>query len=461
MENDTIAAIATPIGTAGISIIKISGPGAIEAIRGIFRAKNPMRDIRHISSQSMVYGHLYDPENGELMDEVLVSLLRGPNSFTGEDVVEINCHGGIQVTQAVLDVLMNGGLRLAEPGEFTRRAFINGRIDLTQVEGTIDLIHARTRRAAQLGSQMLAYGIGEEIRRLGTFLKEVRALAEANIDFSDEMDDDFDAQEIIHGIEDELIPAVENLVVKYHDGRILREGLRVVITGKPNVGKSSLMNKLLDQERVIVTDIPGTTRDTIEEGIVLDGLPIMICDTAGLHNSDDPIDRIGQSKTKEALQRADLVLFMMDASRPVDGIDRHIFDTIRKQIHIVLRNKVDLVPDVAMRSLLDEMPVEEYLDISALTGTGLDRLKGRLKTAAQIDERAEAEALLPNQRQWALLKKGLSSLKGALQGEGETKSLDIIAFELGECERCFNQILGHHVETDVLDDIFSRFCIGK
>lgn len=461
MENDTIAAIATPMGTAGISIVKLSGPGAVEALDGMFRAKNPNRAIRHISNQSMVYGHVHDTESGELIDEVLVSVLRGPNSFTGENVVEINCHGGIQVTKAVLEALLRSGLRLADPGEFTRRAFINGRIDLTQVEGTIDLIHARTRRAAQLGSQMLAHGIGDEIRRLGTVLKEVRALVEADIEFSDDLDETFVGQKITKRIEDDLIPAVENLVVKYHDGRILREGLRVVLTGKPNVGKSSLMNKLLDQERVIVTDIPGTTRDTIEEGIALDGVPIMICDTAGLHSSDDPIDRIGQSKTKEAIERADLILFVMDGSQGIDDSDRAIFDSISDKAHIVLRNKVDLVPDPARRSILDEIAAEEYLDISALNGTGLDRLKDRLKAAANIDERAEAEALLPNQRQWALLKKGLVSLKAATHPVNGPESPEIVAFELEECERYFNQILGNHVETDVLDDIFSRFCIGK
>ncbi len=461
MEYDTIAAIATPIGTAGISIVKISGPGAIEALERVFRAKNPKRDIHHISSQSMVYGHVYDPGSGELVDEVLASVLRGPNSFTGEDVVEINCHGGIQVTKAVLEILMRGGLRMADPGEFTRRAFLNGRIDLTQVEGTIDLIHARTRRAAQLGSQMLAHGIGDEIRRLGVCLKEVRTLVEADIDFCDDLEEECASPQILKRIEDELIPGVANLVMRYHDGRILREGLRVVLTGKPNVGKSSLMNKLLDQERVIVTDIPGTTRDIIEEGIVLDGMPIMLCDTAGLHNSDDPIDRIGQSKTKEALQRAELILFMMDGSQATDGIDREIFDSIRGREYVVLRNKVDLVPDSARRSILDEMAVEEYLDISALNGTGLERLKERIKTAAHIDESAEAEALLPNQRQWGLLTKGLSSLKAAIQFEKGMQCLDIVAFELGECERCFNQILGENVETDVLDDIFRRFCIGK
>ena len=461
MNRETIAAIATPLGTGGISIVKISGPEAVAAVVPLFRPRNPQRKLQHLPTQTMIYGHIHDPDNGLLIDEVLLTILREPRSYTGEDIVEINCHGGRQVTTAILDLLLQSGMRLAEPGEFTRRAFLNGRIDLTQVEGTIDLIHARTRRAARLGSQMMAHGLGVEIRRLADIVIELRALIEAAIDFGDDIEGSAPDMSLRDRITSELRLPVENLLRHYHDGRLLREGLRVVLAGKPNVGKSSLMNQLLNHERAIVTDVPGTTRDTIEESIQINGIPIRICDTAGLRSSDDPLERMGQQRAQMAIDTADLILLMIDGSQPLDDNDRHLLGRLAHRSYAVVRNKIDLVSDADMLTVLDQTPIGGYLDISALDGTGMHRLKKRLLEAAGVDERAEAEACLPNTRQRELLKRALAVLTSAVEPVMGSESLDTMAMDLQDCQRYFNQILGTDVAQDVLDDIFTRFCIGK
>lgn len=460
-HSDTIAAIATPLGIGGISIIKISGPEAVASVVPLFQPKNSQRALHQLASQTMIYGHIHDDDNGDLIDEVLLSILRSPRSFTGEDVVEINCHGGIQVTMAVLEMLLKRGVRLAEPGEFTRRAFMNGRIDLTQVEGTIDLIHARTKRAARLGSQMIASGIGAEIQRLLDIVIETRAMAEATIDFCDDMETELPTESLKMKIIEEVIPALEKLVANYQGGRLLREGLRVVLAGKPNVGKSSLMNQLLDQDRVLVTDVPGTTRDTVEEGIEIEGIPIRICDTAGLARSKDPIERLGQQRTMGAIENADIILFMIDASQPLDESDCYLEKMLEQRDPLVLRNKIDLVADTIQPTTLDKTPAQGYLDISALYGKGMKALKKRLLAAAGVDQSAEANAFLPNLRQKTLLFNALAVLSEALEHTPVLDNIDTLAMDLAECERLFNQVLGNDVEQDVLDTIFERFCIGK
>jgi len=461
MKPDTIAAIATPLGTGGISIIKISGPDAVASVAPIFQPRNPQRTLSLCPSQTMVYGHIHDDRNGELIDEVLLTILRSPRSFTGEDIVEVNCHGGLQVTRAILDLLLLRGLRLAEPGEFTRRAFLNGRIDLTQVEGTIDLIHARTQRAARLGSQIMARGIGTEIRRLLDIVIEARALVEASIDFGEEIEGESPLDAIRTNLLEQVVPAAKDLVENYRSGRLLREGLRVVLAGKPNVGKSSLMNQLLNQDRAIVTDVPGTTRDTIEEGIEIEGIPVIICDTAGLSDSDDPIERLGQQRALDAIEHADMILFMIDGSLPLEPSDHDLVQIIGNRTHIVLRNKIDLVPHPDQRTPLDHTPMGGWLDISALKGVGIDALKKTLLSASGIDHRGEAEACLPNLRQKILLTRVLSVLSGGLSQDASTIAAETLAMDLRDVEGYFNQILGINVEHDVLDDIFNRFCIGK
>ena len=458
MLNDTIAAIATPPGTGGIAIIKISGPDALEAAGMLFKPANPKRSLLEQPSQSMLYGHVYDSGQGDPIDEVLVTVLRGPHSFTGEDVVEINCHGGPQVSRTILDLLLECGLRLAEPGEFTRRAFINGRIDLTQAEATIDLIHARTKRAIRLGSRMLKDGLGNKIQSLLRIIDDSRMRIEAAIEFGEETDMDIAPQDIQDVLDQTVLPVVDQLIAAYQHGEWLRNGLRVVLVGKPNVGKSSLMNRLLQKERVIVTPIPGTTRDTIEEGLEIKGIPILLTDTAGLRRHPDPIERIGQEKAWQAVEQADLILFMIDGSQSVDDYDRDMVAKFEGLPHLVVRNKVDLVADPTRLAVLDRLPLDGYLDISALRGDGIETLKSLIIDRFGEDIGIENDTWLPNRRQKEILVKVQSLLSGMFT---TNPTIDALAIDLRDCERYFNQILGIDVEPDVLETIFKRFCIGK
>lgn len=462
MSTDTIAAIATPLGTGGISIVKISGAGAISAVAPFFRPRNPSRTLDQSATQTMVYGHILDPSQDVGIDEVLVTVLKAPHSYTGEDVVEINCHGGLQVTAAILQLVLDGGVRLAEPGEFTRRAFLNGRIDLTQVEGTLDLINARTQRAVRLGSQMMSRGLADRIGRLRDDIFAWRARIEAALDFCEEDDTDIAVGEIVTDLQRNVIPTLRDLVAGYEEGRLLRSGLRVVLTGKPNVGKSSLMNQLLRQERVIVTEIPGTTRDTIEEGFEINGLPVLLCDTAGIRKSDDPVERMGQQMAYETIVSADLILMIIDASRPLDQDDRELIDRLEGRRRILVRNKIDLVADVAQRSGEDLSGTDGRVDISALHGQGLDLLKQTIMAFANVQQNGETDGCPPTLRQKLLLTKALAALlPAANDADTGGDGLELLALDLKEGERFLNQILGIDVEAEVLDDIFNRFCVGK
>ena len=458
MDHDTIAAIATPPGTGGIAIIKISGNQAITAAAQLFKPHNPQRTLTDLPSQTMIYGHIHEPLHGYVVDEVLITVLRGPHSFTGENVVEINCHGGVQVSRRILDLLLIGGLRLAEPGEFTKRAFMNGRIDLTQAEATIDLIHARTRRAAQLGSRMIKDGLGRQIKSLLKIIDDCRMRIEAAIEFGEEAEMDVSPKEIQEVLVRAIVPVVSQMVSAHRKGEWLRNGLRVVLAGKPNVGKSSLMNMLLQRERVIVTEIAGTTRDTIEEGFDIGGIPILLTDTAGLRPNADPIEMIGQKMAQQAIEQSDVVLFMIDGSQPVDGSDQDLLERLEGLPYLVVRNKSDLVTDPRQRACLVPDPLEGYLDISALFGDGLEALKAKILTYAGINQDTEIDPWLPNRRQKDLLVKISSVLANACEA-GPT--IDSLAIDLRDCERYFNQILGIDVQQDVLDAIFQRFCIGK
>jgi tRNA modification GTPase len=458
METDTIAAIATPHGTGGISIIKISGPDAIAATEPLFTPRNPQRMLRHLPSQTMLYGHVHESERGEAIDEVLISVLRGPHSFTGEDVVEINCHGGQHVTRSILDEVLRRGVRLAEPGEFTRRAFLNGRIDLTQAEATIDLIQARTKRAARLGSRMLKNGLGNRIKALLRIVADLRMRTEAAIEFDEEAEADLSPQDIQDELEHKILPDIVQMIEGFQHGERVRHGLRVVLAGTPNVGKSSLMNRLLKQERVIVTEVEGTTRDTIDEEVEIGGIPVVLTDTAGLRPSNDPIERIGQEKAQQAIGKADLILMMIDGSRPVAAADQALAKQIAGRPHIVLRNKSDLFAGGCSQAVLNPHPRDGYLDISALLGDGIEELKDVILVHAGMTQPGADEAFLPNRRQKNLLVSIKTMLDNALQ---TWQTLETLAIDLHDCEHYLNQILGIDVDQDVLDAIFQRFCIGK
>ena len=340
-EFDTICAIATAQGEGGIAIIRVSGNKALEIVSNIFKPKNKF-DIKTMKTYTMKYGNIVD-KNNDVIDEVIISYMKGPRSFTAEDVVEINCHGGVVSTNRVLEEVIRAGARLAEPGEFTKRAFLNGRIDLSQAEAVIDIIRAKTDLAMKSAMMQSSGRLSQEINKLREYLLNVLALIEYAVDFTedDEEPDETIPVRVGEGL-DKAILEMNRLLKSANEGKLIRDGLKMTIIGKPNVGKSSLMNALLQEQRAIVTDIPGTTRDIIEEFINLDGIPVKITDTAGIRETEDIVEKIGVERSKEKLEEADLVVLMIDTSRAIEAEDREIIEVVKDKNTIVLLNKVDL-----------------------------------------------------------------------------------------------------------------------
>ena len=410
--------------------------------------------------QRLLYGHIVHPDDGPL-DEVLVSFMQAPRSYTTEDVVEINCHGGVVVTQAVLDLVLEEGARPAEPGEFTRRAFLGGRINLTQAEAVIDLINAKTRRAARTGLQQLENGIDKQVRRLQDLLVDTLAEIEAFIDFDDDLEEPFSLAPLADRLADDILPAIETLIQGYREGRIIKEGLRIVIAGRPNVGKSSLVNRLLNQDRVIVTPSPGTTRDIIEEMMAIEGTPIVITDTAGIHASDDPIETIGIEKTRGAIARADLVLFMTDGSQPLQSEDRRLYQSLKSRDHLIVQNKIDLCDGPPGAPDIDGAEGGAYVNLSALTGEGLDTLKKRVMEAIGLGDDPSGSALVANLRQRNLLAAAQAHLRQAFALLDRSEDYELVAIEIKDSLENLSEIQGEGASPDILDRIFNRFCIGK
>ena len=462
LANDTIAAVATPRGAGGIAIIKISGPQAMAIAGQIFRparqtAGPPSSDAgrRHVR-----YGHIVHPE-GELVDEVLMTVMPAPHSYTTEDVVEINCHGGAVVTRDVLDLVLRQGARTAAPGEFTRRAFLGGRINLSQAEAVIDLINAKTRRATRVGLQQLMHGIDERVAALQAQITDCLAVIEAYIDFDDDLEEALAIAPVGQRIRASLLPPVQALIETYREGRLVNEGLRIVIVGRPNVGKSSLVNLLLNQERVIVTATPGTTRDVVEETIALEGTPVVITDTAGIHASRDPIEAIGIQKSEEAIGRADLVLFILDAATAAQPENIEIYNKIKYIEHVAILNKIDLDDGRVTVPLPDGLHRDQLVKMSALTGEGLGILKKRIVESIGLDGGPEDSAVLVNLRQCKLLEASRGHLEKAAQFLSQEADAELAVVELRDAFSRLGEILGRNVAPDVLDHIFQRFCIGK
>ena len=461
LSNDTIAAVATPRGAGGIAIIKISGPRSFTIIKRIFRPGS-QRDLGRSGRdhQRMIYGHIVHPQEGAL-DEVLVSIMRAPRSYTTEDVVEINCHGGAVLTQAVLDLVLQQGARSAEPGEFTRRAFLGGRINLAQAEAVIDLINAKTQKAARAGLQHINNGMVNQITKLQNLLMDILAETEAYIDFDDDLEETFSIMPLEKRMTHEILPVINGLISSYREGRILKDGLRLVIAGRPNVGKSSLVNRFLNQERVIVTDVPGTTRDIIEEMIDLDGVPVVITDTAGIHRRPDPVEAIGIEKSQAAIADADLVIFMIDSSEALHSEDRQIYRQIKSQDHLVVQNKIDLCQGCPPCPDLDDLSADGIVKVSALTGEGLQRLKRQIAARLRLGDDPDGSRILVNLRQRQLLEAARQHVGQACRYIGMAPEAELVAIEIKDALSALQAILGQGVSEDVLDRIFKRFCIGK
>ena len=461
LSNDTIAAIATPRGAGGIAIIKISGPQAPAILNRDFRPRHPTGAEHHGDHHHrLTYGHIVHPQHG-VLDEVLVAFMPAPRSYTTEDVVEINCHGGAVITREVLDLVLQQGARSAEPGEFTRRAFLGGRINLAQAEAVIDVINAKTRKAARAGMQHLNNGIAEEIAQLQHQLMGLLAQTEAYIDFDDDLEEILSIAPLAQNISDDVLPVLNRLISSYQEGRILREGVRLVVAGRPNVGKSSLVNRFLNQERVIVTDVPGTTRDIIEEMMDIGGMPVVITDTAGIHDRPDPVEAIGIEKSEAAIASADLVLFLIDCSVPLSDEDRQIYHQIKAKNHLVVLNKIDLCHGQPARYDLAERQDDGRVCISVLTGEGLPGLKQKIIECLGIGDHTDGSGIMVNLRQRNLLESARRHLDNARRFIAPTPEAELVAIEIKDAVDKLQEVLGHGAREDVLDHIFKRFCIGK
>ena len=475
MDNSTIAAIATPGGRGGIGIIKISGPKAALIAKVIFSPadqqstsesgkRSSLKTATRAGYQShrLNYGHIIDPGTGRIVDEVLLSVMKAPRSYTREDVVEINAHGGQAALNAILELVCKHGARIAEPGEFTQRAFLNGRIDLTQAEAVIDIINARTNKFLQVATAQVEGKLRRSIEQIREFLIELLTRAEAAIDFPDDVKDIAEPERTAAEIEARVIKPLRTLIQYHVDGRILRDGLKVAVIGRPNVGKSSLLNCLVQKERAIVTDVPGTTRDMIEESLNIDGYSVILTDTAGLHDTDDPIETLGIEKTIENVNGADLVLFMVEANTLVTDEDHNIFERIRFKPMIIVKNKIDLISGDDTCKLPAMWGEINCVHTSALYDRGIDHLKDRIIEAAFGEKPLDLDAMIiPNLRQKLLMTKSLEAAEVICRDLNNGIPMELVAIFLQEDIDLLGQILGNNVKVDLLDQIFSRFCIGK
>jgi tRNA modification GTPase len=397
-----------------------------------------------------------------VLDEVLLSVMKAPRSYTREDVVEINAHGGQIAVNAIFEAVLLQGARIAEAGEFTKRAFLNGRIDLTQAEAVIDAINARTEKSLHLAAAQIGGALSRSVEQIRQHLIELLTRTEAVIDFPDDVDEIIEPETEIAKLEKGVLQPLQNLIQKHIDGNVLRDGLKVAVVGRPNVGKSSLLNCLVQKERAIVTAVPGTTRDAIEETLNIKGLPVLLIDTAGLHETSDPIETIGIEKTIENFNRADLVLFIVEANRNLTAEDHKIFEQLQSKPMVVLINKIDLVDSNDIVEIPARWSPRKCLRISALYDRGIEALKREIAALAFGKDPLEIESgIVPNLRQKMLLEDGLQATRALIDQFNNGQPAELIAIHLQDAIDAMGQILGTTVKVDVLDEIFSRFCIGK
>ncbi len=458
-QEETIAAISTPFGESGIGIVRISGPSAESIARKLFKPKS---DQPYFISHHFHYGELIDPKSGNPVDEVLMALMKSPKTYTREDIVEIHCHGGYFLLQKVLEIVLREGARVALPGEFTKRAFLNGRIDLTQAEAVIDLIKAKTQTSLEIANQQLRGSLYKEMTELRSQLIERLALIEAHIDFPEEEIEPITFRELKEDFKKKVYQ-MEEWIASYEEGKIFREGISCAIVGKTNVGKSSLLNVLLKEERAIVTPIPGTTRDVIEEVLNIYGIPVRLIDTAGLRKPTDSIEQEGVRKAKERVGDSDFVLLMLDGSRALDDDDKEIFKEIKGKKRVVIINKNDLPLRISLEDVKSRFKDDPIVLISALRDEAIDDLKKTIYTSLiHRDVRASPEHLIvANIRHKTALTQVKDNLSNAVKGLEEGISLEFIAFEIRSALDALGETVGETTNEEVLNQIFEQFCIGK
>ncbi|MGN1383382.1 MAG: tRNA uridine-5-carboxymethylaminomethyl(34) synthesis GTPase MnmE [Eubacterium sp.] len=456
--DDTIAAISTPPGEGGIGIIRISGEDSLSILKQIFHTPSGKLNMK---DHLLVYGHIIDPEDGKVVDEVLSVYMKAPRTYTAEDVVEIDCHGGIVPLRKILQLVYRCGARPAERGEFTERAFLNGRLDLSQAEAVMDMISARADKTYDSAVGQLSGSLSGKIREIRSMLMDIRVQVTVNIEYPDEDIEIMTYQKMKEDLKP-VIGKISELLKTAETGRILSSGLKIAIVGKPNVGKSSLMNQMLRESRAIVTDIPGTTRDTIREDMRLRGIPISLIDTAGIRETDDQIEAIGIEKSRDSWSEADLVLLVLDAGNPLSEEDKEILQHAEADKTIAVLNKTDLPQSVTAEDVQRLLPGVQIISASMKEGNGLDAIEDAIEQRVyQGTVTADQQVIVTNARHKQLLEEACSHLNDAVRLADRKEPLEIIDLDLEAAYENLGEIIGDAVGDDVISEVFSRFCLGK
>lgn len=456
----TIAAISTAPAIGGIGIVRMSGKDCFEVLEKIFKPKNP-ETIENIAGYIIKYGTIVNPETNRVVDEVLVSYFKCPKSYTAENMCEINSHGGIVVLREILELCLKNGAELAKPGEFTERAFLNGRIDLTQAEAIIDIINAKSTREAQESANQLEGYLSRKINEIREKIMDIMVKIEANIDYPE-----YDVEEVSNKDAENKLKEIENELIKlsktFENGKILKEGVKIAIIGSPNAGKSSLLNSMLKEERAIVTDIAGTTRDIIEEQISIEGIPFKVIDTAGIRDAKDKIEQIGIEKSKKAANEADVILAVFDSSVPLNDEDREILNLLKHKKSIIVLNKTDLKQIVNNECKEIQDVNTEVINISLKNNEGLERIYKSLVKMFNLNQiNLDNELTITNIRHQELINKAMESTRKALNDLNNSMPIDIISINIKEILEHLGEITGDNVSEDIIKSIFAKFCLGK
>lgn len=449
--NDTIAAISTAIGVGGISIIRLSGSNAIPIASKCFTGK----DLNKVPTHTINYGYIKDKD--EIIDEVLVTVMKAPKTYTTEDIVEINCHGGLVPTRRILETVLNNGARLAEPGEFTKRAFLNGRIDLVKSEAIMDIIQSKSDEARKLAITQIKGSTSELIENFRNRLMNLLSSIEVNIDYPEYYDIEVVTKEKIKSNLDEMQQELEKLIKESNDSKIIKNGIKTVIIGKPNVGKSSILNKLLEQDKAIVTDIAGTTRDIVEGEIYLNGILLNIIDTAGIRETADKVEKIGVTKSLDAMKNADLVIVVLNSNEKLAKEDKEILEQSANKTRIIVLNKNDLPKQIDLPA-----NIENVIETNTNSSAGIATLKDKIKEMFNLGEISNKDyTYLSNARQISLAKKAYKNMEDASNALKEDMPVDLIAIDLKECFDTLGEIIGVTYSDEIIDNLFENFCVGK
>ncbi|HCV7925511.1 TPA: tRNA uridine-5-carboxymethylaminomethyl(34) synthesis GTPase MnmE [Staphylococcus aureus] len=459
MDLDTITSISTPMGEGAIGIVRLSGPQAVEIADKLYKGKHLLNDV---SSHTINYGHIIDPESKEVVEEVMVSVLRAPKTFTREDIIEINCHGGILTINRVLELTMTYGARMAEPGEFTKRAFLNGRIDLSQAEAVMDFIRSKTDRASKVAMNQIEGRLSDLIKKQRQSILEILAQVEVNIDYP-EYDDVEDATtEFLLEQSKEIKQEINHLLDTGAQGKIMREGLSTVIVGKPNVGKSSMLNNLIQDNKAIVTEVAGTTRDVLEEYVNVRGVPLRLVDTAGIRETEDIVEKIGVERSRKALSQADLILFVLNNNEALTQEDYTLYEVVKNEDVIVIVNKMDLEQNIDINEVKDMIGDTPLIQTSMLKQEGIDELEIQIRDLFFGGEVQNQDmTYVSNSRHISLLKQARQTIQDAIDAAESGVPMDMVQIDLTRTWEILGEIIGETASDELIDQLFSQFCLGK